>query len=101
MNFNDLLKNKGIDPEKVLAFRHRPTEATLNKVLPWIAAEKPDLFNAYQQTQGEKLLEKVMERMKHAPQFYRTPAKTLWRSSFANEKLDLLLASFFLCSSFR
>ena len=40
--------------------RHRPWEPQLNKVLPWLAAEKPDLFNAYQQTQGEKL-ERVMQ----------------------------------------
>lgn len=39
--------------------RHRPFEPDLNTVLPWLAAEKPDVFNAYQQTQGEKL-EKVM-----------------------------------------
>lgn len=34
-------------------------EPELNKVLPWLAAEKHDLFNAYQQTQTEKL-EKAM-----------------------------------------
>lgn len=62
MNLNDLLKNKGIDPQQVLVLRHRPHEPELNKVLPWLAAEKPDVFNAYQQTQGEKL-EKVMTSM--------------------------------------
>jgi hypothetical protein len=31
-------------------------------VLPWFAAEKPHIFNAYQQTQGEKL-QKVMKAM--------------------------------------
>ncbi|SPE28577.1 conserved hypothetical protein [Candidatus Sulfopaludibacter sp. SbA6] len=59
MDLNDLFRNKGIDPQQVLVFRHRPTEPELNRVLPWLAAEKPDVFNAYQQTQGEKL-EKVM-----------------------------------------
>jgi hypothetical protein len=62
MNLNDLFKNKGIDPQHVLVLRHRPHEPELNKVLPWLAAEKPDVFNAYQQTQGEKL-EKVMASM--------------------------------------
>lgn len=62
MNLNDLLKNKGVDPQKVLVLRHRPHEPELNKVLPWLASEKPDVFNAYQQTQGEKL-EKVMASM--------------------------------------
>ena len=59
MNLNDLLAGKGIDTEQVLVLRHRPHETELNKVLPWLAAEKPDVFNAYQQTQGEKL-EKTM-----------------------------------------
>jgi len=59
MNFNDLLLGKNINPEQVIILRHRPYEPQLNKVLPWLAAMKPDLFNAYQQAQGEKL-EKVI-----------------------------------------
>jgi hypothetical protein len=59
MNLNDLLTGKGIDPRQVLVMRHRPKEPGLNKVLPWLAAEKPDVFNAYQQTQGPKV-EKAM-----------------------------------------
>jgi len=59
MELNDLLQKKAIDPRQVLVLRHRPYEPELSKVLPWLAAEKPDVFNAYQQTQGEKL-EKVM-----------------------------------------
>jgi len=62
MNLNDLLKNRGVDPRHVLVLRHRPSEPKFNKILPWLAAEKPDVFNAYQQTQGEKL-EKVMASM--------------------------------------
>ncbi len=62
MNFNDLLKGRGIDPERVLVLRHRPNEPELNKVLPWLAAEKPDLFNAYQQTQGIRV-ERALQAM--------------------------------------
>jgi hypothetical protein len=62
MNLNNLLRDKGYDPQRVLVLRHRPWEPELNKELPWLAAERTDLFNAYQQTQGEKL-EKVMLRM--------------------------------------
>lgn len=58
MNLNDLLRGKEIDPKNVLVMRHRPHEPELNKVIPWLAAEKPHVYNAYQQTQGEKL-EKV------------------------------------------
>jgi GIY-YIG catalytic domain len=59
MNLNDLLHGKGVDPQGVLVLRHRPSEPELNKVLPWLAAERPEVFNAYQQTQTEKL-EKAM-----------------------------------------
>jgi len=62
MNLNDLLLCKDIDPRRVLVLRHRPHEPELNKVLPWLAAERPDLFNAYQQTQREKL-QKAMNDM--------------------------------------
>ncbi len=62
MNLNDLFEIKKIDPKHVLVLRHRPPEPELNKVLPRLAAEKPDVFNAYQQTQGERL-ENVMANM--------------------------------------
>ena len=62
MNLNDLFKIEGIDPKHVLVLRHRPREPELNKVFPWLAAEKPDVFNAYQQTQGPEL-EKAMAKM--------------------------------------
>jgi hypothetical protein len=62
MNLNDLLRGKDIKPEHVLVLRHRPNEPALNKVLPWLAAEKPDIFNAYQQTQGKRV-ERAMQAM--------------------------------------
>lgn len=62
MNLNDLLRANGADPQHVIVCRHRPYEPELNKVLPWLAAERPDVFNAYQQTQGQKL-ENVMKGM--------------------------------------
>jgi hypothetical protein len=55
MNLNELLLGKGIDPRQVIVLRHRPSEPELRKVLPLLAADSPDLFNAYQQTQGEKV----------------------------------------------
>ncbi|NGY03364.1 GIY-YIG nuclease family protein [Solimonas terrae] len=62
MKLNDLLNQQGIDPSHVLVLRHRPSEPALNKVLPWLAAERPEVFNAYQQTQGERL-EKTMQKL--------------------------------------
>jgi len=62
MNLNDLFAMECIDSEHVLVLRHRPPEPELNKVLPWLAAERPDLFNAYQQTQ-QPMLEGAMQKM--------------------------------------
>jgi hypothetical protein len=81
MNLNDLLKGKGIDPQHVLVLRHRPNEPELNKILPWLAAEKPDVFNAYQQTQGERV-ERAMQALKSmgyvASFLGREPGKALF-----------------------
>lgn len=60
MNLNDLLLSKGINPQHVLVLRHRPNEPELNRRLPWLATEKPELFNAYQQTQGKRV-ERTMQ----------------------------------------
>jgi hypothetical protein len=62
VNLNELLKAKDIDPKRVLVLRHRPREPELNRVLPWLAAEKPALFNAYQQTQGKRV-ERAMQAL--------------------------------------
>jgi hypothetical protein len=64
MDLNELLLGKRIDPHEVLVFRHRP-EPELNKVFTLLAADKPDLFNAYQQTHGEKV-EKAMSLVSRA-----------------------------------
>jgi hypothetical protein len=78
MDLNDLLRKKDIDPQQVLVLRHRPTEPELNKVLPWLAAEKPDVFNAYQQTQGEKL-EKAMTGAAYVASFIgHKPGKAMF-----------------------
>ena len=78
MNLNNLLLTKDIKPEQVLVFRHRPTEPELNKVLPWLAAEKPDVFNAYQQTQKEKV-EKAMLSASYVASFIgHEPGKALF-----------------------
>jgi hypothetical protein len=55
MNLKDLLEDEEIDPRRVIVLRHRPHERELNKVLPWLAADTPEIFNAFQQTQSPKL----------------------------------------------
>lgn len=60
LSFNDLLRMVRINPADVVVFRHRPSEPELRKVLPLLAVEKPDLFNAYQQTQSSVLVERAL-----------------------------------------
>jgi len=64
MDLNSLLREVSIDPETTLVLRHRPKEPDLRRVLPWLAAEQPDVFNAYQQTQTPKV-EKQMMKASH------------------------------------
>src|ERR1700758_5279133 len=78
IEFNHLLATQEIDPEKVLVMRHRPFEAELQKVLPWLAAERPDIFNAYQQTQGERV-ENAMQKAEYLASFIgHEPRKALF-----------------------
>jgi hypothetical protein len=78
MDLNELLVGKGIDPHEVLVFRHRPTEPELNKVFLLLAADRPDLFNAYQQTHGEKV-EKAMTTARYVASFIgHEPGKALF-----------------------
>jgi hypothetical protein len=62
MDFNELLKNHGFDPSKVIAMRHRPRAPKLRAALPWLAAENPDIFNFYQSTQSPKV-EKALQAL--------------------------------------
>lgn len=78
MNFNDLLKAEQVDPDTTLVLRHVPRERELRKVLPWLAVERPAVYNAYQQTQSPKA-EKQMQRAKHVASFIGYgPAKALF-----------------------
>jgi hypothetical protein len=63
MDFKDMLVREGIDPQNVLVLRNRPYEPELENTLPGLAAERPELFEAYQQAHGGKL-EGAMEAMK-------------------------------------
>jgi hypothetical protein len=65
---NDLLAKDGIDAKTVLVLRHRPTERELRKVFPWLAAERPETYNAYQQTHGPKV-EQAMQKAAYVASF--------------------------------
>ena len=62
IDFRDLLAKQGLDLDSVMVMRHRPTEREVREILPWLAAERPEVFNAYQQVQNphaEKALKKA------------------------------------------
>ena len=69
MNFNSLLAEENIDPRGVLIMRHRPPEPKLRRILPWLASQKPELFNAYQQTQNNLRVEKALQTSKYVASF--------------------------------
>ena len=68
MDLNILLGEVSIDPATTLVLRHRPVEPELRRVLPWLAAEQPDVFNAYQQTQRSRV-ERQMLRADYIASF--------------------------------
>jgi hypothetical protein len=78
MDFNDLLRLKDLDPAAVLVLRHRPHEADFQRVLPWLAEERPELFNAYQQIQNTRLAN-AMRGASHVASFIGTdPGKAVF-----------------------
>jgi hypothetical protein len=38
-----------------MVMRHRPEEREFRKVLPWLAGEKPHVYNAFQRNHGDKV----------------------------------------------
>lgn len=64
LDLNDLLAKAGIEPAKTVVMRHRPHEPELRRVFSWIAAERPDLFNAYQSTHYPRT-ESALKRATH------------------------------------
>lgn len=68
LNFSSLLLQAGIDPAGTLMVRHFPVEKRLRRVLPWLVAERPELWLAYQQIQWSTL-EKAMTRGTHVASF--------------------------------
>ena len=75
MQFNDLLIEQNIDPAMALVLRHRPIEGRLRKALPWLAMERPELYNAFQQSQFPDA-EKMFMRAKYIASFIGIDAGT-------------------------
>lgn len=83
MDFNDLFDNP-TDYSKILLMRHSPVEPALKRVLPWLAAERHDIYNAYQQTQGPTG-ERQMNRATLVASFIgHEPGKALFIGLYCN-----------------
>lgn len=67
-----LLELVGVDPERTLVMRHVPDEPPLRERLPWLAAEEPEVFNAYQST--------------HRPQVERSLSSRSYLASFIADR---------------
>lgn len=68
MDLHQLLIQEGINPESTLVMRHRPLEPQIRKELMWLAAEDPEVYNAYQQCQSPRV-ERQMEQASHLASF--------------------------------
>ena len=68
LDFNTLLNQIDLDPAETLIVRHAPIEKSLNRVLPWLVIERPDLWLAYQRIQWETL-EKAMTKGRYIASF--------------------------------
>lgn len=67
-SFSKLLLENGFALNETLIVRNRPFEKKLNKLLPNMICERPDLFTAYQSCQSRKL-EKAMLKARYFVSF--------------------------------
>ncbi len=92
-SLNLLLEETGIDPNLVLAMRHRPWEDSLNLTFDSIAAEHPALFNCYQSTHGPRT-EAALKRARYLASFIRhEPGTALFIGLFEVGGFEVRLAN--------
>ena len=61
LTFSDLLKRADIDPATVILLRHKAREDELNRKLPWLIANEPDVYGRWQRIQGDPLTKSVIK----------------------------------------
>lgn len=81
LDFRSLLELAGFGPGECLIVRHSPIEKKLKRVLPWLVAERPELFLAYQRIQWAGL-EKAMTRARHIASFVSQDTGTATYAGF-------------------
>ena len=94
MELQELLKPANLDLNKTLVLRHVPMEPNIRRILPWLVAERPALFNAYQQIQNPKV-ENQMRKAEHVVSFFghessRAVYLGLYRIRGAMEPKDII-----------
>ncbi len=90
MKLAELLRGRDIDLGMVLAMRHRPQVPRFRRILPLLAAEHPELYNAYQQTQKPRE-EKMLLRAGYLASFIgHEPGKALFVGLYRNGKSTAL-----------
>ena len=68
--FQDILVKHGIDPTKVLAVRHKLNQwPKLDRLMPWLVENEPDLFNAVQSWQHGKKAEASFKNVEYIAAF--------------------------------
>jgi len=89
MEFNDLF-DQPADCSSTLLMRHSPKEPALKRVLPWLAATRPDIYNAYQQTQSPKAETQMLRATWLASFIGHQPGKALFIGLYRVGKYRLL-----------
>jgi hypothetical protein len=62
LRFNDLLRIEGVDPRTCKVMLHSPKEPRLRRLLPHLARNRPDLFDAYQATHSDGIARSLANR---------------------------------------
>lgn len=83
LTLNQMIQLSGIELGDVLVFRHRPKEPSINRLFPWLVAERPDLFDCYQSTHGANT-ESALARARYLASFIRhRPGQALFIGLYA------------------
>ena len=62
LTLGDLISSGGLTASTAVVVRHRPIERKLQAVLPWLVADRPDLFQVYQSFQERRAAACLMRR---------------------------------------
>ena len=76
LRFNMLLREAGIAPTETAVLLHTPIQPGLRRMLPWIAAEEPEVFDAYQANHSDGV-EKTLLGRRWVASFVGTTEKRL------------------------